>query len=373
MRHQIIGRVVSVVAALALAGPFLAAQQEPVAHPPFRVKVGGAGPMATTSPTGLSPATVQSVYSLPATGGSGTIAIVDAFDDPQAENDLNVFSTQFGLPPCTTANGCFDQVHAQSGSYRVDQGWALETALDIEWAHALAPNAHIMLVEAKTNSFANLLGAVDYAVQHGASIVSMSWGGSEFSSETGYDSHFQASGVVFTASSGDTGGAVTYPSSSPYVVSVGGTTLNFGKGGTFSSETAWSGSGGGPSAVEPRPSYQSAISGIVGAHRGTPDVSFDGDPNSGVSMYDSTGYHGQSGWFVVGGTSVGAPCWAAVITLAGGSSSSTAENTTIYGQLPSGYGTTFRDITSGAAGSFTAGTGWDFVTGVGSPLGLNGK
>src|SRR5207245_4584002 len=160
-------------------------------------------------------------------GGSGVIAIVDAFDYPTAENDLNVFSTQFGLPPCTTANGCFTKVYANGVKPRANCGWAQEAALDIEWAHAMAPNAKIVLVEAASNSFADLYQAVDIASGIvNAQEVSMSWGGSETSGEAGNDSHFTQGGIVYFAASGDTGGQTIYPGVSPNVVSAGGTRIH---------------------------------------------------------------------------------------------------------------------------------------------------
>src|SRR5229473_6208104 len=170
-----------------------------------------------TSPSGETPASIRPVYSIPSTGGFGIVAIVDAFDYPTAENDLNVFSSTFGLPPCTTANGCFQKIFAAGRKPRTNCGWAQEAALDIEWAHAMAPNAKIVLVEAATNSFANLFAAVDVATSQvlasgGRGEVSMSWGGSEFSSEATNDSHFQNNNVVYFASSGDTGGVNGYPS-----------------------------------------------------------------------------------------------------------------------------------------------------------------
>src|SRR6266436_1033920 len=200
----------------------------------FEGKPGGGG-----SPSGETPASLRSVYKLPSTGGSGVIAIVDAFDYPTAENDLNVFSTQFGLPPCTTASGCFKKVFASGSKPRTNCGWAQEAALDIEWAHAMAPNAKIVLVEATTNSLANLFAAVDVAsTLAGAKQVSMSWGGSEFSGEASNDVHFlQTPGVVYFASSGDTGGVTIYPSASPYVVAAGGTRVNTNSSGGFLSET----------------------------------------------------------------------------------------------------------------------------------------
>ncbi len=331
------------------------------------------GPEAVgAAPAGETPQSIRPVYNLPSTGGSGTIAIVDAFDYPTAENDLAVFSTQFGLPQCTTANGCFKKVFAAGRKPRSNCGWAQEAALDIEWAHAMAPNAKIVLVEAASSSFADLFHAVDVATAQvgGLGEVSMSWGGSEFSTEASNDSHFTGSGVVYFASSGDTGGVRIYPGVSPNVVSAGGTTIHRTNG-VFTSETGWSGSGGGPSQFEPRPGYQAVISGIVGTHRGSPDFSFDADPNSGVSVYDSTSCAGQSGWLVFGGTSVASPSLAGIVNVAGKfSANSNAELTTIYASLGTAN---FRDILTGTAGTFTAKAGWDFVTGVGSNQGLAGK
>jgi subtilase family serine protease len=320
-------------------------------------------PAATTSPTGLSPATVKTAYSFPtsSTAGAGkTIAIVDAYDDPTAESDLGVFSSQFGLPACTTANLCFKKVNQTGGSAlpRKDSGWALEISLDVQWAHAIAPGAHILLVEASSNSFANLLAAEDYAKAH-AQYVSNSWGASEFSGENSYDSHFSQSGVSFFVSSGDAGLPAEYPSASPNVVSVGGTTLHF-SGGNFSSETGWSGSGGGCSAYENATSAQSSFSqyGQVSCSgkRATPDVSLDADPASGVSVYDTTRYQGQSGWFRVGGTSASSPMWAARSAVAG----AVVNSAYVYGNS-----ITYRDITSGNNGA-SALVGFDLVTGRGS-------
>jgi len=330
-----------------------------------------------TSPSGETPASLRSVYNIPSSGGSGIIAIVDAYDYPTAENDLNVFSSQLGLPSCTTANGCFQKVYARGTKPRANCGWAQEAALDIEWAHAMAPNARIVLVEAASNRFSDLFQAVDVASNivsqnGGVGEVSMSWGGSEFSTEASSDSHFTAPRVVYFAASGDTGGQRIYPGVSPNVVSAGGTTINRDSSGNFVSETGWSGSGGGPSQYESRPSYQDGISAIVGTQRGAPDFSFDADPNSGVSVYDSTPCQGFSGWLVFGGTSVSSPSLAGIVNLAGHFyGNSATELSTIYSNL--GNATDFRDIVSGTAGSFNATTGWDFVTGVGSNQGLNGK
>ena len=323
-------------------------------------------PLASTSPTGLAPATIKSVYSFPTspTAGAGTaIAIVDAYDDPNAESDLNVFSSQYGLPACTTANGCFTKVNQFGGTNypQKNAGWALEISLDIQWAHAIAPGAKIVLVEAKTNSFANLLAAEDYAKAH-AQYVSNSWGGSEFSGESSYDSHFVQSGVSFFVSAGDSGLPAEYPSASPNVISVGGTTLRF-SGGVFISETGWSSGGGGCSAYESANAAQSSFGdyGQVGCagRRATPDVSLDADPASGVSVYDSVRYQGQAGWFSVGGTSASSPMWAARSADAG----AVVDAAYVYGNSI-GY----RDITSGNNGAPCL-VGFDLCTGRGSWVG----
>ena len=352
---------VGLLLALALAGPAAVAASsthEHYANHPLHVK-----PSASRSPTGLSPATIKSVYSFPTSltaGADKTIAIVDAYDDPTAEADLGVFSLQYGLPACTTANGCFSKVNQTGGSSypRANAGWALEISLDIQWAHAIAPGARILLVEATTNSFTNLLAAEDYAKAH-AQYVSNSWGGSEFSGETAYDSHFVQAGVSFFVSSGDAGTPAEYPSASPNVISVGGTTLNF-SGGNFTSETGWSGSGGGCSQYETATSAQANFSTFgqvnCGSSRGTPDLSLDADPNSGVSVYDSTRYQGQQGWWQVGGTSASSPMIAARAADAG----VVVNSTYVYGSS-----ITYRDITSGNNGASCL-VGYDLVTGRGS-------
>ena len=322
-----------------------------------------ARPFASTSPTGLDPATIKSVYNFPTslTAGTGTtIAIVDAFNDPTAEADLAVFSTQYGLPACTTANGCFSKVNQTGGTTypRTDPGWALEISLDIQWAHAIAPSAHILLVEAISNSNANLYRAEDYAAAH-ANYVSNSWGGSESSTESSNDRHFSRAGVSFFASAGDSGLPAQYPSSSPNVISVGGTTLHFVNG-VFSSETGWSSGGGGCSAYETATAAQSSFSQYAqvncGGKRATPDVSLDADPASGVSVYDSTRYQGQSGWWTVGGTSASSPMWAGRAAATGVAVNSAV----VYGSS-----LTFRDITSGNNGASCL-AGFDLCSGRGS-------
>ena len=322
---------------------------------------------------------------------------MDAYNYPTAQNDFDVFSKQFKLPlstdSCANGNPCFSVVWASNSQPKNNGGWAQEEALDIEWSHAMAPHAQIILVEAASNSFSNLLAAVQVASNEvlcgtktcpnggsGVGEVSMSWGGSEFSGETADDSSFTGAGVTYFASSGDTGGVVIWPSASPNVVSAGGTSVNRDpSNGNFTNETTWSGTGGGPSQYEGTPSYQDGIS-LVGTARGTPDFSFDANPATGVSVYDSTSYQGLSGWLAFGGTSVASPSLAGIVNLADKFNFGQGEQTLIYntyfGANASSctYGDAFNDITSGPqSGSYSAGPGWDFTTGVGSNIGLCGK
>ena len=334
------------------------------AKPPIHV-MGG----ASVLPQGLSPATVRKAYGLPSTGGTGTIAIVGAYNDPSIEQDLATFSAAFGLPACTTKNGCFAK-HLMAPGAITDAGWTLETALDVEWAHAIAPSAKILLVEAKTESGGNLMGAIDYArAQKGVVAVSMSWGGQEFADETSLDSHFKnPSGVTFFAASGDNGTGASWPAASPYVVAVGGTTLHFSFSGLFSSETAWSGSGGGVSAYESEPAYQKTY-GVprAGGMRSIPDVALNADVSSGYSIYSG----GNAGaWHLVGGTSAATPIWAAIQALG----HSVTHDKLYADKSGTASGAYFRDITSGQNGVCgyycTSRTGYDQVTGLGSPLSI---
>ena len=333
------------------------------AKPPIHVSSS-----SSKAPAGLSPAQLRKAYGLPSTGGSGTIAIIGAHSDATIEQDLGVFDAAYGLAACTTKNGCFTK-HVMSSGATPDAGWTMETALDVEWAHAIAPSAKILLVEAKTESGANLISAIDYArKQKGVVAVSMSWGGSEFSDETTLDSHFtSATDITFFAASGDNGTGASWPAASSNVVAVGGTTLHFSLStGAFASESAWSGSGGGVSAYEAEPAYQKTY-GVSHSNgmRSIPDVSLNADIISGYSIYAG----GTSGaWHVVGGTSGATPVWAAIQAL--GHSVSDAA---IYADKSGGSsGTYFRDITSGQNGFCgyycTSRTGYDQVTGLGSPL-----
>jgi subtilase family serine protease len=241
----------------------------------------------------------------------------------------------------------------------------------VEWAHAIAPGAKILLVVSRSNSLTDLLAAVDFAVAQGASQVSMSWGSNEFPSETSYDFHFNVSGVSFFASSGDNGTGVIWPAASGLVVAVGGTTLYLDSAGNLTQpETAWSGSGGGKSSYEIEPSFQTEWQ--TTGNRGVPDVSYDADPNTGVSVYDTTSYSGQRGWFTVGGTSAGAPQWAALMALTNAQRSTplSSANTALYGLgAPATLGNYFSDIVSGCNGNNSCSqVGYDYVTGLGTPL-----
>jgi subtilase family serine protease len=334
-------------------------------------------------PVGLTPALAKAAYNLP-TGstagsrvGAHTIAIIDAYDSPSIASDLSAFSKQFSLPACTTANGCFEKVK-MTPSVHSQSGWALEIALDVEWAHAISPGAKILLVEARSSSAGDLLAAVNYARNRSdVKAVSMSWGGPEFSGQDSYDKYFSSNfGAAFFAASGDSGAGVDWPAASSKVVGVGGTSLNLhlNPDGTFSSvvsETAWDGSGGGISRYSTEPDFQNSYGLNSNGARGVPDVSYDADPATGFAVYDGTSYQGQSGWWQVGGTSAGAPQWAAIYE-----QGLTAKNAGLYADAAgSDYAAHLRDITDGAngncSGTCVAGLGYDFVTGLGSPLTIN--
>ncbi|RQZ38911.1 peptidase S8/S53 subtilisin kexin sedolisin [Burkholderia sp. Bp9090] len=368
---------------VALAGdngppPYVEGARAPkgFARPPFHTK-----PRASTATVaGLTPALTRHAYGFDTIANQGdgmVVAIVDAYDDPRIESDLGVFSNAFSLPACTTANGCFTKVYARGARPRADSGWALEISLDVEWVHAIAPKARIVLVEAASASFNDLMAAVDVAVKRGASVVSMSFGGNEFNSETGFDSHFNVSGVTFVASSGDSGTGTEYPAASPYVVAVGGTTLSTDVSGAYVGEATWSGSGGGVSSVEGEPAGQTAWPVPVAGKRGVPDVSYDANPSSGFAVYDSVTYQGQAGWFQVGGTSAGAPQWSALVAIANsmraaaGKSPLSGTYNTLYTVGKNAYGSGYHDVTTGSNGSCgsicNAAGGYDYVTGLGSP------
>ncbi|MBI3380053.1 S53 family peptidase [Candidatus Gottesmanbacteria bacterium] len=325
---------------------------------------------ARTIPSGLTPTQIKNIYNLPENGGRGTIAIIAAYDNPTIEKDLNIFSKQFGIAACTTANSCFEK-HKMDSNIAKNNGWALETSLDVEWSHAIAPQAKILLVEAKSSSGLHLLQAVDYARERKDVVaISMSWGGREFPTEVELDNHFTSNyGITFFASSGDNGAGVSWPAASANVVGVGGTTLNFKTDGNFSSEKAWTGSGGGVSKYETQPSYQTSYD-IPKAYgkRAVPDVSYDADPASGFPVYKTVSSRTQNGWYTVGGTSAGPPQWAAIKALG-----LSASNEKFYAdKASSSHAQFFRDIVSGANGTCTyyceSRKRYDYVTGLGSPL-----
>jgi len=309
------------------------------------------------------------------TGGDGAIAIVDAYDDPTAEADLEYFSAQFGL-----AKPHFKVVYASGTQPAQDPtgGWEIEESLDIEWAHAMAPHAKIFLVEAASNYDSDLLTAelvaADLVKHAGGGEVSNSWGGSEFPEEVLYDVYFHTPGVVYFASAGD-GPGVIWPSTSPNVVAAGGTSISRNPfTGSFIAETAWEDTGGGVSEFEPRPGYQDGIASIVGTARGVPDLSFDSNPTTGVWVFDSVPYEGFTGWWIVGGTSVASPSLAGVVNSAGKfHHSSYSELVEIYNHLGSHA---FNDTTLGYCGPYAGywtSEGWDPCTGVGSVNGKSGK
>jgi kumamolisin len=325
-------------------------------------------------------------------GGAKAIAVVDAFDDPNAYSDLASFVAQFGVGAISPST--FQVVYAPYGGATPGSctgsatqpvtdpsgGWEVEESLDIEYAHSMAPEATLYLVEAQSNYFSDLLCAVSVAsnlVQlAGGGEVSMSWGSGEFSGETTLDSVFTTPTVVYFASAGDSPG-VSWPSASPNVVSVGGTSISRNPAtGNFEREDGWQEGGSGPSYYESTPSYQSGITGIVGTQRGTPDVAADANPYTGVWVLDNFQgtYCSPTCWYIVGGTSVSSPLWAGIVNAAGTFSASTnAELTTLYGDPQT---TDFFDITLGSCGPYIgyfAKTGWDFCTGLGSPKTYKGK
>ena len=330
--------------------------------------------------SGFSPAQITSAYGVnqvTENGAGQTIAIVDAYDlsISAVTTDLTAFDTQFNLPapPKFTVSVPTNPTP--------NSGWALEIALDVEWAHAIAPGASILLVETPSASGSDLLTGVQAAATTpGVSVVSMSWGGDEFTDQSTYDSYFETPGVSFVAATGDTPAAVYWPATTPYVTAVGGTSLSLGTGSSYGSESAWYAGGGGISTQETLPSYQSGIVNSTidpSGYRAVPDVAYVADLNTGVAVYNG-------GWTVVGGTSVGAPQWSALFALADqgrvaageatlGISSTYAygANTLLY-QLAGSTSYTnphgdFHDVTTGNNGH-PAMTGYDLATGLGSPV-----
>jgi subtilase family serine protease len=330
-------------------------------------------PLATAPTSGYTPAQLQSAYSLPAGGAGQTVAIVDAYNDPKAEADLGTYRSQFGLSPCTKANGCFTQVSQTGSTTKLpasDPGWSEEISLDLDMVSAVCPSCRILLVEATSSSLTNLAAAVNEAVALGATEVSNSYGGSE--SRTG-NSAYNHPGVAITASAGDDGYGVSFPASAPTVTAVGGTSLTAPAGAAGWTETVWDGTGSGCSRTFAQPAWQTPKlpNATACRNRVVADVAAVADPGTGVSVYDS---YGESGWLVFGGTSVSAPIIASVYALAGNASSDSGEPLPYVNGVE---GSNLRDVTSGSNGSCggsylcTAGPGFDGPTGLGTPLGAS--
>jgi hypothetical protein len=320
------------------------------------------------TPSGYSPASLDSAYKLSAAGGTGqTVAIVDAMNDPNAAADLATYRSQWGLPACTVASGCFRQVNETGATSPLpanDTGWAGEESLDIDMVSAICPSCHIILVEASSASNTDLYAAENEAVALGAKFVSNSWGGGEYSGQIIDDSAFNHPGVAITVSAGDDGTGAQYPATSRYVTAVGGTSLLPASNSRGWSETAWSDSGSGCSAFDAKPTWQTVATSCT--RRAEADVSADADPSTGVAVYQT---FGAGGWVVYGGTSVAAPIIAGVYALAG-----TPGASDYPASYPYAHAASLFDVTSGTNGTCgapicTAGTGWDGPTGLGTPDG----
>jgi subtilase family serine protease len=345
---------------------------------------GSLAPHATPGPVGYGPKQLQSAYRIAGKRAAGrTVAIIDAYDDPKAESDLAVYRRTLGLPPCTTANGCFRKVNQYGRGAplpKKDFGWAEEISLDLDAVSATCPDCHILLVEATSPESGPLMAAVDSAVRLGAVAVSNSYGGGEDSSVLLDDKHLNHPGVAITAASGDAGYGVQWPASSRYVTAVGGTTLKRASTSRGWVETAWSGSGSGCSKYEPKPAWQHD----TGCRRRTvADVAAVADPATGFGVYDTYNScllpsicdglisgglaQGLNGWAKIGGTSLSAPVVAAIYALAGnhrGASFAYSHPASLF------------DVRSGTNGTCsvaylcTARTGYDGPTGLGTPNGL---
>jgi subtilase family serine protease len=344
-----------------------------VARPMFKVLVNAIGGMQPFNdvPVGYSPAYVKDGYGIVnvnADGSGQKIAVILAYKNPTAIADFKHFDQTFNL-------GHADKLTVFSNATTVDSGWSMESCLDIQWSHAMAPAADIILVEAASASLKDLSAAVKLAISKGANIISMSWGSTEFSSQTLYNSVFSTPGIVFLASSGDTGGVVNWPSSAKNVLAVGGTSLNLASDGTYVTETGWNGSGGGISKFESMPQWQKTF-GLKGK-RQTPDIGLVADPQTGVAIYSSGDYNGQTGWFEIGGTSLSCPATAGILALANqmrvSSGKKTLDTTSLCNYLYSNtstktnYASSFNDIAQGTAGRNQCKFGYDNVTGLGTP------
>jgi subtilase family serine protease len=355
-----------------------------------RVNLDAAAAPAATTPNGYGPADIRSAYALPATpngGGAPTVAIVDAYDNPNLEADLAVYRSTYGLPPCTTANGCFTKV-GQDGTSKLpagDTGWGVEEALDVDMVSAACPACKILVVEANTNANDDLGAAVNSAAAKHPVAISNSYGGNEDNTVVAAASkYYDHPGIAVTASSGDSGYGAQFPASAPFVTAVGGTTLNRDSSTSRGwSESAWGsvpnvvqqlliqlglysnpGAGSGCSAYLPKPTWQHDTG---CGQRTVADVSAVADPATGVAVYDT---YGQSGWLVVGGTSASSPIIAGAYALAGNTAAAHGAN------QPYANPTALNDVTAGANGACngsylcTAKPGYDGPTGLGTPNGV---
>ncbi|MFI9809665.1 S8 family serine peptidase [Streptomyces sp. NPDC052301] len=326
------------------------------------------------TPKGLGPADLQAAYNLPKDGGKGaTVAIVDANDDPNAEKDLAAYRSQYGLPECSTSNGCFQKIDQDGGTKypAPDQGWAGEISLDVDMVSAACPQCHILLVEAKSAGMDDLGAAVNQAVKQGAKYVSNSYGGAEEAADTSADDkYFKHPGVAITVSSGDSGYGVEYPAASPYVTAVGGTSLKKDSSTRGWSESVWGASAGGDGAGSgcaqygAKPSWQKDTG---CGKRAVADVAAVADPATGLAVYDT---YQAGGWNVYGGTSASAPFIAGVYALAGTPAS--GDDPASY---PYAHPDKLNDVSDGANGSCgtylcQAGKGYDGPTGLGTPNGV---
>ena len=321
---------------------------------------------SSQQPAAYGPGDLRSAYQITVSGRSSTIvAVVDAYGYPNAQADLAVYRQNYGLPPCTRANGCLIQIDQNGGTNypKYDSGWAQEQALDIQMVSAMCPNCKIMLVEAKSASNGDLSAAVSRAIALGASVVSNSYGGNE-SGVASYASAYNHPGVAITASAGDNGYGASFPASAPGVIAVGGTSLYPASNSRGWSETAWSSTGSGCSAVFAKPVWQTDR---LCTARMVADIAAVGDPGTGVYVYGPSGRSTQSAWLIFGGTSVGAPLIGGIYGATGAKPNGAAK---IWATPSALY-----DITSGSNGTCggtyfcNAGPGYDGPTGMGTPAG----
>lgn len=353
-----------------------------IMHPPHHL-FGKSHPtlksMMLAYPSGFTPSKMAAAYNFDevysiSQGEGQTIAIVTAYHYANLEADLSVFNSTFNLPSCSTSDGCLNIVFADGTQPPASTAWAYETVLDVEWAHAMAPKAKIMLVEASTASVDNMSNAVSVAVKNGATVVSMSWGGSEWYYEKNYDKFYNVPNVSFIAAAGDRGNLTNYPASSPYVLGIGGTTLATDPiTNNYLGEVGWSLGGGGISRYEPIPDYQANFpipNNSVG-RRGTPDVAYDADALTGVAVF-TTLSNSSGAWYMVGGTSIGAPQWSALIAIAQSVRGKPIANLPklIYA-VAKANPNVFQDVTAGINGrcgiTCMASKGYDYVGGLGTP------